>query len=431
MKILIIADEEWNDYVYGNNVLTNWFTGFDAKFAEIYCSPGLPNNTVCKNYFQITDAQMFKSLFTKHMAGGRVFLPESDEQKESSKENVQRKGAYGFMKKVSTVLHTPVMMMRDFIWCNGRYDIEAMKEFVNEFAPDVVFCPRLITPKLMRLEKLVSTMTTAPFVAFTADDEASLLQVNYSPLYWIRRLWIRGKFKKHVGLYKYYFTFSREQAEDYHKEYGLPTSALYKCGDFLPEYIPKTVNEPIQMVYAGGLYCNRWKTLGKIGEALREINKDSVKMVLNVYSQDELTTAQKKVLCKENYVYFKGSVTPTELVEIYQKADIALHVESFDKKYRYATRVSFSTKIIDLMASSCAILAICWERHAGYQYLYEHKAAICVSSNDQIKGCLQEIVTHPESLAEMQRKAWECGITYHSRKAIQNQIKNVFESVLS
>lgn len=431
MKILIIADEEWNDYVYGNNVLTNWFTGFDAEFAEIYCSPGLPNNTVCKNYFQITDAQMFKSLFTKHKAGGRVFLPESEEQKESSKVNVQRKGAYGFMKKVSTVIHTPVMMLRDIIWCNGRYNKVAIQEFVDEFAPDVVFCPRLITPKLMRLEKLVSTMTSAPFVAFTADDEASLLQVNYSPLYWMRRLWIRRKFKKHVSLYKYYFTFSKEQAEDYHREYGMPTSTLYKCGDFLPEYTPKAVNEPIQMVYAGGLYCNRWKTLGKIGEALREINKESVKMVLNVYSQDELTTAQKKVLCEENYVYFKGAVTPAELVKNYQKADIALHVESFDKKYRFATRVSFSTKIIDLMASSCAILAICWDRHAGYQYLSEHEAAICVSSNDRIKDCLQGIVAHPGSLAEMQRKAWECGKTYHSRGIIQNQIKTVFESVLS
>lgn len=32
MKILITA-EEWNGYVYGNGVLINWFTGFDAEFA--------------------------------------------------------------------------------------------------------------------------------------------------------------------------------------------------------------------------------------------------------------------------------------------------------------------------------------------------------------------------------------------------------------
>lgn len=62
MKILIIADEEWNDVVFGNGVLTNWFTGFDAEFAEIYYSPGLPLNNVCNRYFQLTDGLMMRSL---------------------------------------------------------------------------------------------------------------------------------------------------------------------------------------------------------------------------------------------------------------------------------------------------------------------------------------------------------------------------------
>lgn len=33
MRVLLITGEEWNDAVYGNNVLTNWFEGFDAEFA--------------------------------------------------------------------------------------------------------------------------------------------------------------------------------------------------------------------------------------------------------------------------------------------------------------------------------------------------------------------------------------------------------------
>lgn len=64
MRILLITSEEWNDAVYGNNVLTNWFEGFDAELAQIYCSPGLPYNNICSRYFQITDAQMVRSLYT-------------------------------------------------------------------------------------------------------------------------------------------------------------------------------------------------------------------------------------------------------------------------------------------------------------------------------------------------------------------------------
>lgn len=431
MNILLITDEEWNDSVYGNNVLTNWFAGFDAEFAQIYCSPGLPLNYVCHRYFRITDGEMARSLFFGPKAGHVVSMPEDEVQQQLSKENAQRKGIYGVMKKVSTVIHTPVMMLRDFIWCNGHYNKQALKEFVENFNPDIVYCPRLITPKLMRLEKLVSTITKAPFIAFTADDEASLMQVNYSPLYWMRRLWIRHKLKSHVKLYKHYFTFSQDQAEDYTREYGLPTSTLYKCGDFKGDYHAKEINQPIQMVYAGGLYCNRWKTLGKIGEALKEINKDDIKIVLNVYSQDELTNAQKQVLSEQNYIYFKGAVSTTELVEIYRKADIALHVESFDKKYKYATRVSFSTKIIDLMASTCAILAICWEKHAGYQYLHDHDAAFCVADYNDILPTLQHICQEPESIRNYAKKAWDCGSRYHDRIVIQNQIKDTFNLLIT
>lgn len=431
MKILIIADEEWNDYVYGNNVLTNWFGGFDAEFAEVYCSPGLPNNHVCESYFQITDKQMLKSLVSKSKAGGRVYLPQGEEQVSLSKKNVQREGIYGLMKKVSTKVHTLVMLLRDFIWCHGRYDEKALAAFVGEFNPDIVFCPRYITPKLMRLEKTVATMTNAPFVALTADDEVSLKQVSYSPLYWIRRLWIRKKFKKHVGLYKHYFTFSKDQAEEYRREYGVNTSVLYKCGDFDYPNKPKPVNNPIRMVYAGRLYCKRWMTLAKIGEALNLLNKDGVKAVLDIYSQGKLSKKQIRAFSVSDYISFKGAVCSKELSEIYKKADIALHVESFEKRYKYATRVSFSTKIIDLMASTCAIMAVCWDQHAGYQYLKENDAAFCVSDYDDLLPAIQSFVNDTSQITMMQERAWQCGMSHHRKSQIHQQIFNLFNSVIN
>lgn len=430
MRILLITDEEWNDYVYGNNILTNWFAGFDAEFAQIYCSPGLPNNSVCDRYFRITDGEMVHSLMLGPRAGHVISLSRDVVQQQASKENAQRKGIYKVMKKVSLKMHTPVMLIRDLIWCCGRYDKKSLRKFVKDFEPDIVFCPRLITPKLMRLEKMVFQYTKAPFVAFTADDEASLQQVSYSPLFWARRLWIRRKLKSHVKIYKQYLTFSKDQAEEYQKKYNIPTSTLFKCGDFKDEYVEKPVGHPIQMVYAGRLYCHRWFTLGKIGQALREINKDDIKIVLNVYSQGTLSKKQREVLSPENFIFFKGAISPAELKEVYSNADIALHVESFEKKYMYATRVSFSTKIIDLMASTCAIMAICWSRHAGYQYLKENDAAFCIDNEYDILPMIRLIVGHPELITKMQRRAWECGRMNHEKEFIQSQIKELFKNIM-
>lgn len=431
MNILLITAEEWNDYVYGNGVLTNWFTGFDAEFAQIYTSPGLPNNKVCSKYFQIDERQMVKSLYSNTKAGREVKMPTNEREQDAAKSNAQRKGIYGIFKKLSLWMHTPIVMLQDFIWMTGRYDKAALQRFIDGYKPDVVFCPQLGNPKMWRLEKLVKGMTDIPFVAFTGDDEASYQQVSKSPLFWLRRWYCHNGLKNSVKIFSHYFMHSKEQAQDYTNEYGVPTSTLYKCGDFSNEFVKKSVGSPIRLVYAGRLYCNRWKTLAEIGKALYEINKHGERMVLDIYTQEALTNEQRKALSPENSVYMKGSVNPQQLKEVYRNADIALHVESMDKKNRLATRVSFSTKIIDLMASSCAILAVCWNRHCGYQYLRDNNAAFCVDNYSDILPMLQRIVDNPSLVQNYAQKAYECGRKNHTREKIQKQIRDKFEELIA
>lgn len=431
MKILLITSEEWNDYIYCNGVLTNWFTDFPAEFAQIYVSPGLPNNHICMKYFQITDAQMVRSILGGPKAGKEIRMQTDVKQLEATKSNARRKGVYGFMKKLTLWCRTPVVVLQDAIWALGKYDRNAMEKFVKDFNPDVVYCPRKITPRLIRLEQLVSTMTGAPFVAFTADDEASYQQYEWSPLYWIRRWCLHRQFENHVpGFYKHYWTFSEEQATDYSHLYGVPASTLYKCGNFPEIFSARKVHSPIRLIFAGHIYCNRWKSLAAIGDALKVINRNGLKMVLDVYTIDELTKKQSKALSSDRFINMKGAISPAQLAKEYQHADIALHVESFDKKYRLATRVSFSTKIIDLMTTGCAILAVCWSRHAGYQYLKEHDAAFCIDKYEDILPLLQRIVNNPSLIQEYARKAYDCGNQNHSREVIQTQIKQMFERVI-
>mgnify|MGYP004575322139 FL=1 len=431
MKILLITAEEWNDYVYGNGVLTNWFTGFDAEFAQIYTSPGLPNNKVCSKYFQIDERQMVKSLYSNTKAGREVKMPTNEREQDAAKSNAQRKGIYGIFKKLSLWMHTPIVMLQDFIWMTGRYDKAALQRFIDGYKPDVVFCPQLGNPKIWRLEKLVKGMTDVHFVAFTGDDEASYQQVSKSPLFWLRRWYCHNGLKNSVKIFSHYFMHSKDQAQDYTNEYGVPTSTLYKCGDFSNEFVKKSVGSPIRLVYAGRLYCNRWKTLAEIGKALYEINKHGERMVLDIYTQEALTNEQRKALSPENSIYMKGSVNPQQLKEVYRNADIALHVESMDKKNRLATRVSFSTKIIDLMASSCAILAVCWNRHCGYQYLRDNDAAFCVDNYSDILPMLQRIVDNPSLVQNYAQKAYECGRKNHTREKIQKQIRDKFEELIA
>lgn len=429
MRILIICEEDWNDYVYPNGILSNWFSGFDAEFAQIYCTPGYPINNICDKYFQITDWQMAKSLLGIGKAGHEIKRPTNLQVLSGAKTDAQRKGIYGLFKTFSLYIHEPVMFLRDFIWLNGKYDTIALKHFVSEFNPDVVFCPRLITPKLMRLERIVACMTSAPFIGFTADDEASIPFYG-SFLFKLRKRWIHSKFAKHIKLYTRYFTFSEQQAIEYRNEYSIRCDTLYKCGEFTDNFISKDINNPIRLIYAGHIYCNRWKTLHEIGKALQIINKQQVKMTLDIYTKDSLSNEQRMALSEQFYIHLKGGVQAQELVRLYKEADIALHVESFDWTFKHMTRVSFSTKIIDLMASSCAIMAICWESHAGYQYLMKHDSAFCISNYDDIYPKLQEICDNPWLIQKYAYKAYNCGIRNHNKKSIQTQLYDIFNDAI-
>lgn len=429
MRILVISSEAWNDYVLANGVLTNWFTGFDAEFAHIYASPVKPLNTICDKYFQITDIEMVKSIIGGEKAGKEIIKPNLNEI-EDSKSNARDMGIYRTLKNLSLKFHALVKLLEETIWLTGRYDKKHLKKFIDDFQPDIVFCSHCINLKVMRLEKIVSAMTDAPFVAYTGDNEMAVDVKSPSLLAWFHKRWINKRFKKHSRIYSHYFMHSEEQAEEYRRDYGLATSTIYKCGDFPDKFIPKEARNPIKIVYAGRLYCNRWKSLEQIGLALKEINKDGVKMILEIYTQEQLTPAQAEALTEDKYIYFKGSVTAAQLWEVYRSADIALHVESMDEEYKMVTRYSFSTKIIDLMNSTCAIMAICWERHCGYQYLKQNDAAFCIPSYTDILPTLKKIVDQPELIGEYAEKAYRCGKMNHNQTKIQKSLQDVFNSVM-
>ncbi len=428
MRILLITDEVWNDKTNGNNVLSNWFDGFDADFANIYCNPGMPYTKCCNQYFQITDTMMLKSIIGKKKAGKLFKLDDStvdDNEFLGEEENTK---LYSKLKSITT---ESMRVLREMIWSYGKYDTQALQEFIDEFKPDIIFSPRLATLKILRLEKLVYDIAQVPIVAFTGDAEYSMKLFRTSPVFWIKRLILRKKFRRMMPNYSLYYTLSDEQLEEYQTEFGNKFKILRKCGDFEKKLEDKKVNKPIKIVYAGKLYSNRWKTLAEIGKALRQMNVTETKMILEIYTRDKLTKQQMSLLNDGKNVYVRGSVSSEELIDIYKNADIALHVESFDLQNRLLTRVSFSTKIIDCLESGCAVMAISWDKHSGYTYLKSQDAAFVISRKGDISLELKKIIETPEIINEYRQKAMKCGKQNHQRENVQKMLYEDFKHIIN
>ena len=423
MRILVLSNEVWNDRINGNNVTSNWFEGMDAEFANIYASPEAPYNRCCKKYFQITDMMMLKSILQGKKAGKDLSNVDMDDHVHASTAEEEPKQLYRFLKAISGSF---LRFVRELLWLWGTYDTAALKQFIDEFQPDIVFSERMATCKMLRLERIIYNMTKAPMFAFTGDDEYSLRQLSFSPFFWINRFMVRKRLRENVKHYRIYYTLSLEQKEFYERIFGCKCKLLYKCGEFQGEYREHQVHTPIRLIYAGKFYCNRWKVLGKIANALREVNKDGQKMILEIYTKDTPTRKQNKLLNDGFSSIIRGPVSQEELREIYRQSDVALHVESNDLKYRLATRFSFSTKIIDCIFSGCAVLAYCWDQHSGLTYLKRENAGICVSSKRELMNTLQRMCNEKNFIPDLAYKAYLCGAMKHSRQKVQEMLLNDF-----
>lgn len=428
MRILLITDEVWNDETHGNNVLSNWFEGFNAEFANIYCSPGQPLNNCCKKYFQITDSMMVKSLVSGKKAGKAFNLDNFLVDKNAFEGEKENKKLYSFLKSITT---ESLRAIRELIWNYGKYDIEALRKFIDDFQPDIIFSPRKASIKILRLEKLVFDIAKVPIIAFTGDAEYSMKLFKISPVFWIKKLILRKKFRQMMPNYSLYYTLSDEQKVEYISEFGDKFKILRKCGDFTDgSIVKKEVNKPIKIVYAGKLYSNRWKTLAEIARALKIINESETKMILEIYTKDKVTKRQAKLLDDGVSSFIKGPVSPVDLKAIYEKCDIALHVESFDLKNRLLTRVSFSTKIVDCLASGCAVMVVSWDQHSGYTYLKKEDAAFTIGKKGDILKELIKISDNPELIVDYAQKAWECGRRNHQREVVQKMLYDDFKNLI-
>lgn len=420
MNILIISYEAWRDTNNGGNVLSNIFSSFpDANIAQVYCSGESPANSVCRKYFQISDSMLLKrkkgyALEEKDYSANKEYKYEVVENK--IKNNIPQ-----FLKEAS-------LLARELLWVIFNWRTEQLKNFVTEFKPDIIFAPCYSYFHVSKLALFVKSIAQCPMISYISDDNYSLKQLNFYPSFWINRLftrkWIRKLFKESSLVY----TMTEMQKSEYEKILHTPMKVL--CKSALFEEYDKEIVKPIRLIYAGGLYLNRWKVLGALSKSLDNINQNDVRAELHIYTTSKLSGRKAKLINDGKNSFTHAAVSYGDLMKEYRKADIAIHVESFDLKNRRITRLSFSTKIIDCMSSGCAILAIGPESQAGIAYLKANDAAICVNDMKELGLAVRNLVGNTELLKEYSKKANQLGKKNHNRIEIDKMIKTDFYNVV-
>ena len=427
MRILILSAEVWRDDTNGGNVLSNIIGGLDAEIAQIYCNPGSPDNNVCKRYFQMTDKMVIKSFFTRKPIGRELVFENYPVNTDEEIAEQPNKKWYAFFHRFRLGVFYAI---RNFLWNNSNWKNKKLTKFIDEFKPDVIFAPCYGSKFMLRLTRFVAEYTGKKVISYISDDSYTLKQFRFSPFFWLNRFSVRRQLRKTFPYKSLVYTMTDIQLRQCEKDFGANMKILRKCADASLVADKEKVGEPIRLVYAGGIYLNRYKTLARIADAIRKINSDGVKMKLDIYTGNEITKKIKRLLDDGVNSELHPSVSLVELKRIYEASDIALHVESFSLKNRLEVRMSFSTKIVDCLSSGAATMAVCDSLQGGYAYLKANECAICVDDLKDVEKTLRDLVDNPERIIEYARLAKECVIKNHSKAETDEMILADFTSCL-
>ncbi|MBO5262504.1 MAG: hypothetical protein J6B45_05605 [Clostridia bacterium] len=417
MKILIVSYELWDGVTNGGNVLSNIFDGFDGEFAQIFCVSGTPYNKVCKRYFQITDQMV---IHREKMGRELVF--------DDYPANIEGANPKGDTRRTVTYFRSSLMLLREMAWSVSKWKTKELEKFILDFKPDVIFAPCNPIPHVLKIQRYVKKIAKCPMISYVYDDIYSLKKFSLSPVYWLNHFINRKHIRRVFKDYDFVFTMTEKQKSEYERYFKRPMGILRKSGSFENE--PRTnIAYPVKLIYAGGVYINRWKVLKEVKNALAKINKEGKKAELHIYTANKVSKRQEKAMADGDNSFLHSAVSTEELKELYKNSHIALHVEAFSLKSRLDTRLSFSTKIVDCLESGCAVVAIGPKGQAGIEYLRENGAAVCISSKKEILKEISKLINSFDIIKEYAIFAEDFGKREHIKKNNKERLDKLFKDM--
>lgn len=430
-RVLVITRNAWNNGNSTGNTASNFFSNWDKNsIANLFCRAELPNNQICDKYYRITENELIGSILKKkdvgHIASYNKLV--KNECQNNIKTIAKEKKLYDFFRNYRIYI---LVWAREILWSIGKWKNDKLYSFLKDFNPQIIYMPIHDCFYMHNILHYAKSVTNAKIILFTGDDMYSLKQFSLSGLYWINRFILRSKIRRSIKMADICYCMSDIQISEFKKEFDDKFKILRKgmsIKNLMPVY-PKHAGA-INFVYTGNICNGRWKVIAKIGKAIHELNNEKNKVKLYIYSANKLTSKMKKKLNIGDEVRFMGSVLPNRIPEIQQNADVVIHVESFELKYKLQTRLSFSTKLVDYFQNGKCIFAVGWSKANSIDYLIENDAAIIAVNEKEIKEKIKSIIDNPNIIDKYALKSWECGKLNHHKEDLQKLLYEDFNNII-
>lgn len=426
MNILFVSQSALDKKKSFGNTICNWFEGNEWKgvgFSHFYARKQKPDNNMSVNYYNLPATEIVRGIFKLNIkgltfnSGNCKVLDERKEAFENEKNQID--------KLHDGKNHNIIYFFHELVWMSKLWINKSLKNFINKNSPDIIFTfatsPYIIWPLIKYLRK----HTNCKVVLFIADN----VYESYDDFVWYRKLYLKKYFAKCIKHADKLYAVSNEMAQLYKKLFKKDVSILYKGCDL--SVAPKNSNNsPLRMVYAGNLLWGRDETLAKIVKALKIINSDSLKIVLEIYTGTAISDTLKSKLNVKGISRVLSAKPYEEIKKIINSADISLHVESFDREQIKLVKQSFSTKIIDCLQSGTQVIGIGPKKIASVEYLRKIDGVLVIDELNDITQKLSELIKDTDKIMINKKKIFEYAKKKHDINIVQKELKKELYNLL-
>ena len=422
-KILVFTVNAWNSLVGDNTWSTLLIQHKSEDIANIYIRDEIPDNDICSRYFCISENRVIKSILKRKIKTGQVVVAQPLSEVEQNEDLQEHNKRYAKMKKKRKY---SMLLAREFLWKLGKWKTKELDDFLDEFKPDIILHGMDGYIHMNRLVRYAQKRTRAKAIGYIWDDNFTYNQSKKIG-YKIYRYFQRKSLKKLVKKTDAFFAITPKTKQEADEFFHIDCTLLSKPLNAVPvAHNYETLCKPLKMLYTGNLLIGRDKTLAKISLALKEMNKDASKIVLEIYTQ---TVLPEEYLQETQHEFCKihPPISQTEVLQLQKDVDVLLFLEDLSNENLMA-RLSFSTKITDYFSAGKCIFAVGNPGLAPMQYFKDTNSAVLVEDVQNIESGLQKLLSR-ENLVAYAKNATECGLKNHNAECIRQTFDDVLNRV--
>lgn len=405
-KVLIIGT---TPYAPNNQsrAIDTYFRGWPKdNLRQIFSNVKTPMKGHCASYFQVTDIDVAKKLFCFKKVVGRILnyedLPDNPPDFSMGKLlPLAKKRWYRYYA-------------RKMLWARKRWLTPALREWVEEFGPQIVFLQLSDDYFLLDISLYFAEEYKIPIVLTIGDDyyfakRRNILLAPYFHGY--RRLFDRIMNTKGFSV-----CISEKIARQYNQHFQ-------KQG--FPVYLHSSItSRPVgsfhyKFNYFGNLAIGRHLSLATLGDALAKVNPE---FHVDVFCGN-LSKATKRFLTQHNCVPH-DAIPYEEVKEKVNSGSFNIIASGFRKQDIEAGRFSLSTKVADLLIAPGPILAIGPVGDGTIDYLLEKNCALVITEKTAAFGILKNTIYNETLLKEKVDRAREVSREEHDFSANNQKFLN-------